>query len=173
MSIKFGALNQVQRTEVGITAIYGLVAAFFYKCSTSTLGKTAHLCWHSKEAADQFLQLFFKSIGVVKDCLQSFNPDICRDDNVCDSRKLSEYLFGKGHELILMILFFAFAGETGNTFKENKTEDDNAARDRLCNHSGRISLNRYPTSRNLVRAGGRIRSPLKQTGLYEKGDCYQ
>lgn len=189
-----GAFSQAQKIEIGIAAILGLTAAFFFDYSYSNFGKKAFPCRYFHIVPEQFFKLFFKTIGVIKDCLQSFNPDrqfANQDKSIMyDSGRISEKLFGVDHNLFLMILIFAIAGpkdpdwiqssgdKTGYAFSEwipsgedNKTEDNDAKSNRLCVHSGRISLSRYPINREMIPVGSQ--PPLKQTGLYEKGDCYQ
>ena len=125
----------------------------------------------------QFLELFFKTIGVIRDCLQSFNPEFFRDESVkFDTGNFSDDYFGRCHNLALTILLFAIAHEN-HTFKGNITsewtsweKDYYTQHNRLYNHSGRIPSIQYEINRNIIPAGSL--SPLKQTGLYEKGDYY-
>jgi len=131
---KYGAFSQAQKTNIGIAAMLGLITAIFFDYSHSNFGKRAFPYRYINILPERFLDLFFKTIGVVKDCLQSFNPD-CHFANqdksiMYDSGRISETQFGVDHNLFSMILIFAIAGskvsrciqisgdETGYTFFE-------------------------------------------------------
>ncbi len=181
---KYGAVSQAQKIDLGIAAVLGLITVSFFDYSYSNFGKKAFPYWYFNMVPEQFLKLFFKTIGVVKDCLQSFNPNLFWDESIMyDSGRISEDPFGVDHNLFFMILIFAIADskdsdwiqisrtKIGYAFKENKTEDNDLTNDRLCPHSGKIPVRRYSNIRDLVPVGSL--PPLKQTGNYEKGDCYQ
>ncbi len=164
----------MQKTQIGFWALFGMTAIFFSDYLDSAFGKKNFPGRHAGVAPEQILELFFKTIGVVKDCLQGFSPNLYWDESVmCDSGKTSEGPFGRDRNLFLLISFFAIAGKTGFAFKGNKTEEGDASLNRPYSRSGIVPLNRYPTYRSQVPVGSPNRSPLKQTGLYEKGDCYQ
>ena len=116
-----------------------------------------------------------------------------------DSRKLSEYKFGERHQLFMVVLAFAIAGISGYAFsgwvhsgrEKNMSEcfpageSNDISGDHIRNHSiqgvlwsqlsaaNGISKSRYLLAENMTPACSLFRSPIKQTGLYEKGDCYQ
>jgi hypothetical protein len=195
---KYGVVSQAQKTEIGIVVMLGLTTAFLFDYSYSNFGKKAFPYRCFSMVPGQFLKLFLKTIGVVKDCLstnpygvvdrvvnQSFNPEwqaANRDESmIYDLGRISENSFGVDHNSFLMILIFAIAGSKrsdliqfgrnsiGHAFKENKTEDHDLTNDRRCANSGKIPVIRYSNSRKLIPVGSL--APLKQTGLYEKGDC--
>jgi hypothetical protein len=171
---KYGEFSQVHKTGIGIRAIFGLIAIFFYNYSSCTFGKESFPRRRGIPMPEQFLKLFFKTIGVVKDRPQSLcldrQPASQGESVMYNSGNLSEYSFGKDHNLFLMILFFAIVHE-GYPIEENKTEEDDTSQSRLCRHSDKIPLNQYSITRNEIPVGSL--TPLKQTGIYEKGDRYQ
>jgi hypothetical protein len=184
---KYGALSRVQKISTGITATFGLIATSFCDYSGSKFGKKSFPCRYDGIMPEQFSKIFFKTIGVVKDCLQSFSPNwhvAKRDISVMyNSGIISEDSFANDHDLLLTILIFAIDDQkdddwtqfsrnrTGYAFKENETEVDDSPHGHPNEHSGRTRLTGYQVRRNLIPVGSL--PPLKQTGLYEKGDCYQ
>jgi len=95
---------------------------------------------------------------------------------MCCSGISPEYSFEKDQYIFWAILFRTLAHE-GQAFEMNKAfkwisfgREDDTSQDRLRKHSGKMLVNQFPFIWNVSPAGGPICSPIKQTGIYEKGD---
>lgn len=162
----------MKKTKIRHVMSFGMIAAIF--SDYLPLGNRTFPSRNDNAVPEQFLKLFFKTIGVVRDCLQSFTLNSYWDKSVmCDPGRSSGDPFLRNHCTRSMILFLATTGKIGYAFKEDKSEDEDLPRNRLYGCSGKISLIRYRTNRMVIPVCSQIRSPLKQTGLYEKGDYHQ
>ncbi len=144
-------------------SVYGTVPFF---------RKLIYLSNEFRLLSEQFLKLFFKTIGVVVDCLQSFSKSVTS-------------LSGKVEYIgpLLLILSDEAASYRSSTigiemFAQNKKSDDGTVAYHEYRHSRKLSRNRIAAmddvkDRNPV--DSQNRSPLKhnRAGLYEKGDYNQ
>jgi hypothetical protein len=168
-----GGSRQLSMFAKRAVGILGLLAAFPFDSSISTSWMFILPRRHFKDLPGQFLKLFFETVGVLRNCRQSFYLNTCRDECVHASGDISERSFGEDRWLFSAVLLQAIAGETGHAPIGKRMHVGDSAGIRPCRHSGRAPLGRCSVYRGLTPVGSGIRSPHKLTGLYEKGDCYQ
>lgn len=176
--------HKLKEIKIGLAAINGAAAVPFVNYSVAAFGKTAFLPRHCPGArrAGQFLKLFFKTIGVVRDCLQSFSKSVSNDSGKVED--INPLLVHRSPEVIhlgeipQMILFFVCCRRTsrcpaGSTLAEEKTEGDDPSWHRPSRHSERFLRNQKLRNRFLVDSP--VRSPIKhnRAGHYEEGDYNQ
>ncbi len=162
----------------------GLIGTIFFDYSCSNPGKKAFPYRYFLTVPEQFSNLIFKTIGVLKDCRRSFSSrPFWNHSAKFDSGRISEESIGGDYNSFPRVLAFTMAGlgdlnrallswiSSNYAFEENKVKDDGVLSINLFSYSGRIPGRWYSDNRNLVPVGGL--TPYKQTGLYEKGDCYQ
>jgi len=175
---KHGAFGQTREIKIEFITLLGLIAAFFPDYSDSNFGNETFPYRYDGVVPEKFLKLFFKTVGVVRDCVRSFSPHwkvACGEKSVMYyPEESSGDQFKENHNLSLVVLFFSFARD-GYTFKKNGTskwshsgKDENPHLKCLHHYSGRTPLSRHQTSRNSACS----LPPLKEIGHYEKGDYY-
>ena len=173
--------DMVRREKTGFMAPMKALVVFILNCFVPSLGKPPfpELCTNAMP--ENFVELFFKIIGVVKDCLQSFVSTLFEDNYaVLYSGSLSENPFRSDCKPSLMAGFFAVPGMPGDEPTGNRVsewiplgKDNSQSHPRVRRFSGKSPHWRVSNYRDVIPSGSQISSPFKQTGLYEKGDYYQ
>ncbi len=179
--------HRLEENEPGRVIITFLYAVLFIRYWFSTFWGKAILY---RQLSDQFSKLYFKTIGVDKDCIRSFGKSVSNDTGrVFDDRRglpAGVSVLGDNITSLFWALVFASAANShatamvapelaGKLMTENITEADDPPRGHTYGHSDNSIKNCGLVVQGKLLVDGPSRSPSKQTraGLYEKGDYNQ
>ncbi len=187
LNIYSAAGHKLEEDKLGRVFASSLAAVLFIRYSISAFWEAGIL---HRLSSDQISKLYFKTIGVGKDCIQGFAKSVSsvsgRVSEGSSGRMAGEPLIREDYISLFLILIFAAAGSyripiiyganlTCKGMTIRATEGDDPPGRRLHWHSDDLSANRDLVIQRKTLEGSPNLSPIKKirAGLYEKGDYNQ
>ena len=178
--------HNLRKINRWLAAIIGFAVVPVINYSFAAGGELTSSLRHHPEVgrAGQFLELIFKTIGVVRDRLQSFSKSVLID--LGKAEKIKPLLVLKlpavisAGEVFQKIFLFVCGCRTngysaGNALTIDKAERHDPSSGQVSRHSEKISWNQNLKPRKNLSVDSPVPSPIKQNraGHYEEGDCNQ